>query len=691
MAQSDDNLFRQFRLPWVPAWVPDWIEASLRSHRLWSALALALVTTLLTYAGWRLLQAQTGQADIDLREWEQRLSSVEARQRPELLEAVFQLPNDGAVALGLAYLNSPDSNERRAAGLALRDAAEQWNQWPAPAATAQYERTVRLLAEFVQSLHAPEQALAVDLARQAMIRPAIADPTLRDSLRAQALAVMSRANSAHSAGLLPDETRGNPDEPVAPLLNRTAADRLDWGLPPNPAAPSSTPNGDPLGPRSAELPRDGDSRETGFDGRVASGPATNPTNRFVPAGFARPPRDGSSPPSTWENGNVGASESQVSLFDDRGRRIEVRTLDPAQLTAPGGLIPVEMSGFSPTPQPPGSGSSVSESSFRRPGATTRNDDSLDRIGAARMADGPLSNPESNPDDTPVLPLDTLRRELAVALQRREQDLIASQREAGSPRFRPADTERSRETEIITSRPVLTPSSSARESTAFPTTPPPSGITNPVPANDAIPSRTVAAPRGEAARTRLPSNPYRSSELGASSETNDSPSNPSDLDNPLSESGLPRQRAPNTLEFTTPELENLAPSVSPGRLPAGSRRQVPRPTTTLSRLSHIEVMQRLRSPDPNQVNDAIQELGQRGFNADYVAVARRLTSPDANERYQLVFDLLSSTRVDPNPFLRWLANDPDPEVQSLAIEALEMLNASGKNRAVDVTVTPSLRR
>ncbi len=689
MAQSDDNLFRQFRLPWVPAWVPDWIEAPLRSHRIGSALALALVTTLLTYAGWRVLQAQTGQADIDLREWEQRLSTAEARQRPVLLEAIFQLPNDGAVALGLAYLNSPDSNERRAAGLALRDAAEQWNQWPAPAATAQYERTVRLLAEFVQALHAPEQALAVDLARQAMIRPAIADPTLRDSLRAQALAVMSRANSAHSAGLFPDETRGNPDERVAPRPTRTAADRLDWGLPPNPGAPRSTPLGDPLGPRSAELPRDGDSREAGVDGRVAGGPASNPANRFVPAGFARPPRDGSSSLSTGETGAAGASESQVPLFDDRGRLIEVRTLDPAQLTAPGGLIPVEMSGFAPTRQPPGPG--VSESSFRRPTAATREDLTPNRIGSARMADGSLSTPESSPGSTPVVPLDTLRRELALALERREQDLIASQREAGSPRFRPADTERSRETEIITSRPVLTPPAGDREAPDFPTPPPPSGINNPVPANDAIPSRTVAAPRGEAARPRLPSNPYRSSGPGASSEPTDSPANPTDPDNMASAGAMPGQRAPNTLQFNTPGLANATPSVSPGRLPVGSRRQVPRPTTTLSRLSHIEVMQRLRSPDPNQVNDAIQELGQRGFNADYVAVARRLTSPDPNERYQLVFDLLSSTRVDPNPFLRWLANDPDPEVQSLAIEALEMLNASGKNRAVDVTVTPSLRR
>lgn len=689
MAQSDDNLFRQFRLPWVPAWVPDWIEAPLRSHRIWTALALALVTTLLTYAGWRVLQAQTGQADIDLQEWEQRLSSAEARQRPELFEAIFQLPNDGAVALGLAYLNSPDSNERRAAGLALIDAAEQWNQWPAPVATAQYERTLRLLAEFVQSLHAPEQALAVDLARQAMIRPATADATLRDSLRAQAVAVMSRANSAHSAGLLPDAMGGNPDERLATPPTRTAADRLDWGVTANPAAPRSTPLSDPLGPRSAELPRDGDARETGFDGRVANGPASNPTNRFVPAGFARPPRDGSSSFSTGETGARGASESQVPLFDDRGRLIEVRTLDPAQLTAPGGLIPVEMSGFAPTRQPPGPG--VSESSFRRPTAPTRDDLSPDRIGAARMADGPLTTAESGPGGTPVVPLETLRRELALALERREQDLIASQREGGSPRFRPADMERSRETEIITSRPVLAPPSTVRESTAFPTPPPSGSITNPLPANDAIPSRTVAAPRGEATRTRLPSNPYRSSEPGVSSETTDSPPNPTELDNPLSESAVPRQRAPNTLEFTLPGQENATPSVPPGRLSVGSRRQVPRPTTTLSRLSHIEVMQRLRSPDPNQINDAIQELGQRGFNADYVAVARRLTSPDANERYQLVFDLLSSTRVDPNPFLRWLANDPDPEVQSLAIEALEMLNASGKNRAVDVTVTPSLRR
>jgi hypothetical protein len=101
----------------------------------------------------------------------------------------------------------------------------------------------------------------------------------------------------------------------------------------------------------------------------------------------------------------------------------------------------------------------------------------------------------------------------------------------------------------------------------------------------------------------------------------------------------------------------------------------------SRLSHIEVMQRLRHPDELTASEAAEELGKRGFNSDYVAVARRLTSPDSRERYQLILDLVAGSRVEPMPFLRWLSNDPDPEVRALALEALEMLNEASLDRSV----------
>lgn len=679
MVQTDDNLFRQFRLPWVPAWVPDWIEAPLRSSRIWSVLALVVVTAALSYAGWRALQAQTGQADIDLATWEQRLKAAEPRQRPELLESLFQLPNDGALALGLAYLNSVDASERRVAGLALRDAADQWNQWPVPAATAQYERAVRLLAEIVSELHAPEQSLAVELARQAMIRPGSADPSLRDSLRAQALTVMSRANSAHSAGLIAADDRNLLDGDIDPWRNSAAAPSRTGSTESAPRlAPGDQPRDNPRA-RSAELPAD---RESNTDGRVAESTTGSAANRFLPAGFARPTRDTNPPPNSGDWANPATPPSQVPLFDERGRRIEVRTLDPAQLTVPGGLIPVEMSGFAPTPARSSSNPGSTESSLRRPTDPENTAAASDRIGTARL-------PEAAPNGSasaagPVVPLDTLRRELAAALERREQDLVAAQREDRSPRFRPTTPQQTQETEIITSRPALPPTPPTRVADLLPANDNERDLQAP-PSTDGIPGRTVAAPRNASPRPRLPSNPYRSS-----ARANGEP-------NPLSEdvarsatSPAPnRASAMPTLSDSGPS--SLVPSGDGERPGSPSRRQVPRPSSALSRLSHIEVMQLLRSPDPNRVNQAVQELGQRGFNADYVAVARRLTSPDANERYQLVFDLLSSTRVDPNPFLRWLATDPDPEVQSLAIEALEMLNASGKNRAVDVTVTPSLRR
>jgi len=92
-------------------------------------------------------------------------------------------------------------------------------------------------------------------------------------------------------------------------------------------------------------------------------------------------------------------------------------------------------------------------------------------------------------------------------------------------------------------------------------------------------------------------------------------------------------------------------------------------------SHIEVMQALRDPDPNRARLAVRELDRRGFNADYISAARRLTSPQADDRYQLILDLAGSTRVEPTPFLRWLQNDPDPQVQALARQALILLEDS----------------
>lgn len=103
------------------------------------------------------------------------------------------------------------------------------------------------------------------------------------------------------------------------------------------------------------------------------------------------------------------------------------------------------------------------------------------------------------------------------------------------------------------------------------------------------------------------------------------------------------------------------------------------------------MFRLRDEVPEIAEQATEELERRGFNSDYIAVARRLTSPDSRDRMQLVLDLVASQRVEPMPFLRWLANDPNPDVQSLAIDALEMLQASAQDRGADALSEPALRR
>jgi hypothetical protein len=183
-------------------------------------------------------------------------------------------------------------------------------------------------------------------------------------------------------------------------------------------------------------------------------------------------------------------------------------------------------------------------------------------------------------------------------------------------------------------------------------------------NDPRPSGTVVGTAP--AESRLPPNPYRS----GSSSTSSPDANSAEM-----------QRLPPSQEPSAESLALLRDAHSRSMPPNGGRPRPAENTMLWSRLSHIEVMQRLRHPDELTASEAAEELGKRGFNSDYVAVARRLTSPDSRERYQLILDLVAGSRVEPMPFLRWLSNDPDPEVRALALEALEMLNEASLDRSV----------
>ncbi len=615
MAGSEEHLFRQFRLPWVPNWVPDWLEAMLRAPILWKSLGVTILTVVVSYLGWTFLEDRTGQESVDIAAWESRLSSATNAELPLHLDTLLQLQNDAAIALGIRQLTGSDPERRRLASLALQDAALQWSQWSPENASRQRERAVRLLAQVVSGLHAPEQVIAVELARQAMLQPPPLDTSLRDSLLSNSRILFAQAHPAHTGGLRWDDA-SQTDRPTDPA-RRSEFER-----------PSSTSNW-----------------STTFDANNPVASSTNPTfgeanpgdngnsNRFRPVGFSRlqtsPSGNSGGQTNQSQRFDNGPQTSQIPLFDGEGRLIEVQSIDPIDHTTPGGLIPVGMSG---SPRLPNSSSSLPEqreSGYRESAPAPGN--LPNRIGGSRIhspeniATIPLGQPIPGRTDSLALDAEARQRELASAFQLRAQSISATrQRTIDRIPANGVNSQIEPDTEIITSRPS--------------TTPPPA---TPAPTTES-PTAPPRLTEGTLRRS-LPQNPYRG---GGSLSSSDDPS-----------------AEPLPVE----------------------------PSVNWRAMSHIEVMFRLRDEVPEIAEQATEELERRGFNSDYIAVARRLTSPDSRDRMQLVLDLVASQRVEPMPFLRWLANDPNPDVQSLAIDALEMLQASAQDRGADALSEPALRR
>lgn len=621
MAGSEEHLFRQFRLPWVPTWVPDWLEAVLRASlarpTVWKMLAVALLTVGVSYFGWKWLENRTGQESVDLMAWESRLQSASSWDAPLLMDSLFQVQNDAAMALGVRQLSSPDPQRRQIAGFALRDAYQKWNQWSPEKAAEQRERAVRWLAQVVGGLHAPEQSIAVEIARQSLLQPSPTDPTIRDSLLANSRVLFAQAHPAHTAAVRWDESN---NVNGSSSLTRDSSERT-----------GSNTNGTlPFDPNNrVAASRNFGANETS----VNSSASGSDNNRFRPAGFSRPsnnePWTVASSVTNQTASDNGPRTSQIPLFDGEGRLIEVQAIDPTDSTTPGGLIPVGMSGSARLPNSSRSGSpnqSEIESGYRESSApSTRSD--FNRIGDSRIngmgsvATAPTDSTIPGRTGTSDSDDDLRKRELAAALQLRAQSISATRQGPSGrvPTIRNGDSRSEPGTETVTSEPGANPPPMATPRVDRSTTP------------------GAAVPRA------IAQNPYR---MGDGS--------PSEQMQPLPE---------------TP-LEDMIDWRS---------------------MSHIEVMFRLRDENPETARQAARELDRRGFNSEYVAAARRLTNPDPREREQLILDLVASHRIEPMPFLRWLANDPDPDVQSLAINALEMLQASVRNRGADALNEARRRR
>ncbi|MEX0938892.1 MAG: hypothetical protein WDZ59_13605 [Pirellulales bacterium] len=77
-----------------------------------------------------------------------------------------------------------------------------------------------------------------------------------------------------------------------------------------------------------------------------------------------------------------------------------------------------------------------------------------------------------------------------------------------------------------------------------------------------------------------------------------------------------------------------------------------------------------------------ELLRRGFSEVEVAVARRLTDPDAAERLALVGHLPQIAGIDPEPWLLWLCRDENADVRLAALTLIATTGSRHLLRAVE---------
>ena len=81
---------------------------------------------------------------------------------------------------------------------------------------------------------------------------------------------------------------------------------------------------------------------------------------------------------------------------------------------------------------------------------------------------------------------------------------------------------------------------------------------------------------------------------------------------------------------------------------------------------LDLIRLLRDEDPASVADAREALKRRGFTEVHLELGRQLFDPDAEARKRLVQLLPGLKSVDAEPWLLWLARDPDPGVRLAAI-------------------------
>ncbi|GEM_PF-2297821 len=631
-AKSEEELFQQFRPTGVSAWGA---AISQASRPYWVLLGIGLAVVVGSWAALTYLPATTGQQYSSIEDWKNRIETASEQELLPVFLSLYQVQNDKVIELGVNYMLASDSQKRLASGVALRDSVKSWKEWDFDASTQQVNRVALSLANHVSMLNSPEQAVAIEVARQLLLWPTGSDADSHTQLLLSCENIFKQANRAFDDGVRSPTLEDY-------LLATTAYNRLNS---PETSDPEGVLSLDRLGGGDliGQLPSQSQNRTNN------SSFSSSPNVRMFNSGYRRRSRDLNQMPENELNDDGPLETAMVPLLDEAGSRMNVSSVDPSTMQLPGGLIPITVSGSGGVR----SNLAGSRGIGNRASEQDRNLQPNQSQNAGRSLpprDSLLQALEKrNIQDTQMMPgPDSYGQELR-GRDLRGNNLSPERGLAGNRSGVGSDTGdgnnpgneqpmKSGQSPVVQDRSAFQGSSGSlgRNENQSGLSAGPSLESGPA----ASSAGTLDEPR------RLPENPYRSrSSAGSMQET--------------------MQRLPSqTLGGNRNDLQ--------ARMPLSDSSAWEMPSSPMSQWSHIQLMQQLRNSDTTVANRSEEELRRRGFTSEYLSIAYRLTSDDPVQRFDLVQELVQSSKVEPLPFLKWLSDDQHPEVRAAALEQLRLL-------------------
>lgn len=126
-------------------------------------------------------------------------------------------------------------------------------------------------------------------------------------------------------------------------------------------------------------------------------------------------------------------------------------------------------------------------------------------------------------------------------------------------------------------------------------------------------------------------------------------------------------------------QECTPAKSPTRNPNDEHR-TPLPLHSWNTRSVIALLSSRQTVERDR---ATEELSQRGLSEEEIRIASQLAAPQTEVRLGLLDSITVRSDIDPRPWLLWLAEDPDRDLRSRAIDAL--------SRVDDEVIRASLRK